>query len=65
MFKPESSPRTLEPAIDGVSEPETEAWEADDQDTGWPILRGTARQRDRRFLRKLLKAQLAVVRGAS
>jgi hypothetical protein len=30
---------------------------------GWPVLRGTAAQRDARFVKKLLKAQLALVRG--
>jgi hypothetical protein len=36
-------------------------WEEDDA-AGWPVLRGTARQRDARFVRKLLKAQLAALR---
>jgi hypothetical protein len=30
---------------------------------GWPVLRGTAAQRDARFVKKLLKTQLALVRG--
>ena len=30
---------------------------------GWPVLRGTAAQRDARFVKKLLKAQLAQSRA--
>ncbi|HXQ09846.1 MAG TPA: hypothetical protein VN805_02485 [Caulobacteraceae bacterium] len=30
---------------------------------GWPVLRGTAAQRDARFVKKLLKAQLTLLRG--
>jgi hypothetical protein len=30
---------------------------------GWPVLRGTAAQRDARFVKALLNAQLVLVRG--
>ena len=30
---------------------------------GWPVLRGTPAQRDARFVTKLLKAQLALLRA--
>jgi hypothetical protein len=33
------------------------------QAEGWPVLRGTAAQRDARFVKTLLKAQIALVRG--
>jgi|HubBroStandDraft_4_1064222.scaffolds.fasta_scaffold82808_3 hypothetical protein len=32
---------------------------------GWPLLRGSASQRDARFVKELLKAQLALVRGCA
>ncbi len=30
---------------------------------GWPVLRGTAAQRDARFVKQLLQAQLALARS--
>ncbi|HLK25032.1 MAG TPA: hypothetical protein VKT30_10265 [Caulobacteraceae bacterium] len=30
---------------------------------GWPVLRGSERQRDARFVKAVLKAQLALMRG--
>ena len=30
---------------------------------GWPVLRGSERQRDARFVKAVLQAQLALVRG--
>jgi len=49
---------------DPPSEPSPEEREAERLEAeGWPVLRGTAAQRDARFVKKLLKAQLALVRS--
>jgi hypothetical protein len=51
--------RDLPPEGQTAEEREAERLQAE----GWPVLRGTAAQRDARFVKALLTAQIALVRG--
>jgi hypothetical protein len=67
--------RTMSPFVQASSDPHVdepppppcaEEFEAERlKAEGWPVLRGTAAQRDARFVKKLLKAQLALMRGCT
>ncbi len=50
-----------EDAGDWLDEIEAERLQAE----GWPVLRGSVEQRDARFVRAVLSAQLAALRRAS
>jgi hypothetical protein len=55
---PHPDPDKPPPAALSAEEREAERFETE----GWPVLRGTAAQRDARFVKVLLKAQLALIR---